>query len=189
MGLPVTLLSCLNEMFSGANMALALCPLLTQGQIEALERHASAELQALYLPRLAAGDWTGTMNLTEPQAGSDVGAVRARAEPLPDGSYRITGQKIFISWGDHDMAENVCHLVLARLPDGPAGTKGISLFLVPKFLPDADGRPGERERGAGAVARAQARPARQPDLRHGVRRRHAAGWSASRTRAWRRCSR
>ena len=142
MGLGVTLLSCLNEMCSGANMALSLAPLLTQGQIEALEHHASDELKALYLPKLAAGEWTGTMNLTEPQAGSDVGAVRTKAEPNGDGTYAVTGQKIFISWGDHDIAENVCHLVLARLPDGAPGTKGISLFLVPKFIPDAEGRPG-----------------------------------------------
>jgi alkylation response protein AidB-like acyl-CoA dehydrogenase len=142
MGLPITLLTCLNEMCSGANMALALAPLLTQGQIEALEHHASEELKAVYLPKLAAGAWTGTMNLTEPQAGSDVGAVRTRAEALGDGSYAVTGQKIFISWGDHDIAENVCHLVLARLPDGAPGTKGISLFLVPKFVPDAEGGPG-----------------------------------------------
>jgi alkylation response protein AidB-like acyl-CoA dehydrogenase len=125
-------------------MALSLCPLLSQGQIEAIEQHGSTEVQALYLPKLAAGTWTGTMNLTEPQAGSDVGAVRTRAEPLPDGSFAVTGQKIFISWGDHDVAENICHMVLARLPDAPAGTRGISLFLVPKFVPDANGRPGER---------------------------------------------
>ncbi|HET9068264.1 MAG TPA: acyl-CoA dehydrogenase family protein [Amaricoccus sp.] len=144
MGLPVSLLTCVGEIFAGANLALSLCPLLSQGQIEAIEAHASLEVQAVYLPKLVAGTWTGTMNLTEPQAGSDVGAVRTRAEPLPDGSFAVTGQKIFISWGDHDMAENVCHMVLARLPDAPAGTRGISLFLVPKFVPDADGRPGER---------------------------------------------
>jgi alkylation response protein AidB-like acyl-CoA dehydrogenase len=142
MGLPITLLTCLNEMCSGANMALSLAPLLTQGQIEALEHHASDEIKALYLPKLAAGTWTRTMNLTEPQAGSDVGAVRTRAEPNGDGTYSVTGQKIFISWGDHDIAENICHLVLARLPDGAPGTRGISLFLVPKHIPDADGRPG-----------------------------------------------
>ncbi|MBB5221100.1 hypothetical protein HNP73_001021 [Amaricoccus macauensis] len=142
MGLPVTLLECLNEMCSAANMALSLCPLLSQGQIEALEHHASDELKALYLPKLIDGTWTGTMNLTEPQAGTDVGAVRTRAEAADDGTYRITGQKIFISWGDHDVAENVSHLVLARLPDGAPGTRGLSLFLVPKFLPDADGNPG-----------------------------------------------
>ena len=142
MGLPMTLLSCLNEMLSGANLSLALCPLLSQGQIEALDSHASVALKSVYLPKLIAGDWTGTMNLTEPQAGSDVGAVRTRAEPNGDGTWAVSGQKIFISWGDHDIAENVCHLVLARTPDAPAGTKGISLFLVPKFVPDSEGRPG-----------------------------------------------
>jgi alkylation response protein AidB-like acyl-CoA dehydrogenase len=142
MGLPMTLATCVGEMFGSANLALSLAPLLTQGQIEALEHHADERLRAIYLPRLVAGDWTGTMNLTEPQAGSDVGAVRTRAEPLGDGSFAVTGQKIFISWGDHDMAENVCHLVLARLPDAPPGTRGISLFLVPKLVPDAEGRPG-----------------------------------------------
>ena len=144
MGLPLTLATGVGEFFGGANLALSLCPLLTQGQIEALEHHAPAEIKALYLPRLVSGAWTGTMNLTEPQAGSDVGAVRTRAEPRGDGSYAVSGQKIFISWGDHDMAENVCHLVLARLPGGPAGTRGLSAFLVPKFIPDADGRPGQR---------------------------------------------
>jgi hypothetical protein len=133
-------------MMSGANLALSICPLLTQGQIEALERHASAELQALYLPRLVSGEWTGTMNLTEPQAGTDVGAVRTKAEPNGDGTHAVTGQKIYISFGDHDMAENVCHLVLARLPDAPAGTRGISLFLVPKRIPGPDGRPGVANR-------------------------------------------
>jgi hypothetical protein len=142
MGLPMTLTSCVNEMMGSANLALAICPLLSQGQIEALEHHADAEIRATYLPRLISGDWTGTMNLTEPQAGSDVGAVRTRADPGPDGSHAITGQKIYISWGDHDIAENVCHLVLARLPDAAPGTRGISLFLVPKRLPDAEGKPG-----------------------------------------------
>jgi acyl-CoA dehydrogenase len=142
MGLPVVLLTCLNEMCSGANLALGLCPLLTQGQIEALEHHAPDEVKARFLPKLVEGRWAGTMNLTEPQAGSDVGAIRTRAEADGDGTYKLTGQKIFISWGDHDVAENVCHLVLARLPDAAPGTKGISLFLVPKLLPDAEGRPG-----------------------------------------------
>jgi alkylation response protein AidB-like acyl-CoA dehydrogenase len=139
MGLPVTLSTCAGEMFAGANLALSLAPMLSQGQIEALEHHASERLRALYLPRLVSGAWTGTMNLTESQAGSDVGAVRTRAEPNADGSHAISGQKIFISWGDHDLAENVCHLVLARLPDAPRGSKGISLFLVPKFLLGPDG--------------------------------------------------
>jgi acyl-CoA dehydrogenase len=144
MGLPQVLNTAVNEMFSAACISLQLCPLLTQGQIEALEHHASDEIKALYLPRLIAGTWTGTMNLTEPQAGSDVGAVRTRAIPRPDGTFEITGQKIYITYGDHDMAGNVCHLVLARLPDAVPGTKGISLFMVPKFLPDADGEPGTR---------------------------------------------
>ncbi|GER03635.1 hypothetical protein JCM17846_13170 [Iodidimonas nitroreducens] len=99
-------------------------------------------MKALYLEKLVTGEWTGTMNLTEPQAGSDVGALKSRAEPNDDGSWKIFGQKIYITWGDHDMAENIIHLVLARTPGAPAGTKGISLFVVPKFLPDAEGRPG-----------------------------------------------
>ncbi|WP_323037535.1 acyl-CoA dehydrogenase [Pararhodobacter sp.] len=144
MGLPLTLNTAMNEMMSGACLALQLCPLLSQGQIEALEHHASDEIKALYLPKLTSGQWTGTMNLTEPQAGTDVGALSSKAEPLDDGSFAVTGQKIFITWGDHDVAENVCHLVLARLPDGAPGTRGISLFMVPKFLPDAEGNPGER---------------------------------------------
>lgn len=142
MGLPVTLNACVNEMLGSGCLALQLCILLSQGQIEALERHASPEIKAVYLPKLVSGQWTGTMNLTEPQAGSDVGALRTRAAAAGDGTYRITGQKIFITWGDHDIAENVCHLVLARLPDAPPGTRGISLFLVPKRLPDSEGRPG-----------------------------------------------
>jgi acyl-CoA dehydrogenase len=141
-GLPVTVASCVTEMLGSANLALALCPMLSQGQIEALEHHASEELKAVYLPKLVSGQWTGTMNLTEPQAGTDVGAVRTRAEPRGDGSFAVTGQKIYITWGDHDVAENVVHLVLARLPDGGPGTKGLSLFLVPKRIPGADGRPG-----------------------------------------------
>jgi alkylation response protein AidB-like acyl-CoA dehydrogenase len=142
MGLPLTIGTCINEMTAGANLGLALCPLLSQGQIEALEHHASDEIKALYLPKLTSGIWTGTMNLTEPSAGSDVGALRSKAEPNGDGSYAVTGQKIYITWGDHDVAENVLHLVLARLPDARAGTKGISLFLVPKYLPDDAGNPG-----------------------------------------------
>ncbi|ETD03273.1 acyl-CoA dehydrogenase [Rhodobacter capsulatus] len=142
MGLPQTICVAVNDMMSGANLALQLNPLLTQGQIEALEHHASEEIKALYIPKLISGEWSGTMNLTEPQAGSDVGALRSRAEPLGDGTYAITGQKIFISWGDSDVTENICHLVLARLPDASPGTKGISLFMVPKYIPDAAGKPG-----------------------------------------------
>ena len=144
MGLPMTLTSAVNEMMSGACLSLQLAPLMSQGQIEALEHHASDAVKELYLPKLISGEWTGTMNLTEPQAGSDVGALVAKTKDNGDGTYAISGQKIYISWGDNDFAGNVCHLVLARLPGAPQGTKGISLFLVPKFLPDADGNPGPR---------------------------------------------
>ena len=141
-GLPQTLNVAVGEMMAGACLALQLNPLLTQGQIEALEHHASDELKAVYLPKLISGEWNGTMNLTEPQAGSDVGALTTRAERADDGTYRITGQKIFITWGDSDVNENTCHAVLARLPDGGPGTRGISLFMVPKYIPDEHGRPG-----------------------------------------------
>jgi hypothetical protein len=144
MGLPMTVTSAVNEMMSGACLSLQLSPLMSQGQIEALEHHASDAIKELYLPKLISGEWTGTMNLTEPQAGSDVGALVSKAEDNGDGTYSISGQKIYISWGDTDFAENVCHLVLARLPDAPEGTKGISLFLVPKFLPNDDGSAGQR---------------------------------------------
>ncbi len=141
-GLPHTLNVAVGEMIGGACLALQLNPLLTQGQIEALQHHASDDLRALYLPKLISGEWNGTMNLTEPQAGSDVGALTTRAERSDDGTYRITGQKIFITWGDSDVNENTCHLVLARLPDGGKGTRGISLFMVPKYIPDENGKPG-----------------------------------------------
>ena len=142
MGLPMTVTTAVNEMMSAACLSIAVNPLMTQGQIEALEHHASDEIKAIYLPKLVSGAWCGTMNLTEAQAGSDVGALSSKAEDNGDGTYAITGQKIYISWGDNDFSENVCHLVLARLPGAPAGTKGISLFLVPKFLPDANGEAG-----------------------------------------------
>ncbi|SFL47666.1 acyl-CoA dehydrogenase [Shimia aestuarii] len=142
MGLPHSITTAVNEMMSAACLSLQLNPLMTQGQIEALEHHASDEIKALYLPKLMTGEWAGTMNLTEPAAGSDVGALRSKAEPNGDGSYAVSGQKIFISWGDNDFTKNVCHLVLARLPDGAPGTKGISLFMVPKYIPDANGEPG-----------------------------------------------
>ncbi len=144
MGLPMTLTTTVNEMMSSACLALQLNPLMTQGQIEALEHHASDAIKEVYIPKLISGEWCGTMNLTEPQAGSDVGALRSKAEPNGDGSYAITGQKIYISWADNDFTENVCHLVLARLPDGVPGTKGISLFMVPKFIPDEAGNPGKQ---------------------------------------------
>ena len=144
MGLPRAVSLGVHEMVHAANMSFGLCPMLTLGAVEALAAHGTPEQQALYLPRLVTGEWSGTMNLTEPQAGSDVGALTARAEPQGDGSYRIFGQKIYITWGEHPMAANIVHLVLARLPDAPPGSRGISLFLVPKFVPDADGNPGAR---------------------------------------------
>ncbi|OZB15643.1 MAG: acyl-CoA dehydrogenase [Rhodobacterales bacterium 34-62-10] len=142
MGLPMAVTSAVNEMMSSACLSIQLNPMMTQGQIEALEHHASDAIKALYLPKLVTGEWCGTMNLTEPQAGSDVGALSTKAVPHGDGTYAISGQKIYISWGDNDFTANVCHLVLARLPDGKPGTKGISLFLVPKLIPDAKGHPG-----------------------------------------------
>ncbi len=132
------------EMLTSANMAFSLCPLLTQGAIDAIHAHGADDLRAAYLPKMMTGEWTGTMNLTEPQAGSDVGAVATKAEPRDDGSWAITGQKIFITWGEHDVADNIIHLVLARTPDSPPGTKGISMFVVPKFLLNDDGSLGER---------------------------------------------
>ncbi|MCE8019442.1 acyl-CoA dehydrogenase [Halomonas sp. MCCC 1A11036] len=142
-GLPEVVASSVQEMLHGANMALGLCPMLTAGAIEALAHHGSDALKETYLPRLVEGSWTGTMNLTEPQAGSDLSRVRTRAVP-EDNHYRLFGQKIFITWGEHDASENIIHLVLARKPDAPEGNKGISLFLVPKFLVNEDGSLGER---------------------------------------------
>ncbi len=142
-GLPFAIQTAVLDTLGSANMGFALCPTLTVGAIEALAHHGSPEQQALYLPHLATGEWTGTMNLTEPQAGSDVGALRATATPLGDGKWSIKGTKIYISFGDHDMAPNIVHLVLARTPGAPAGTKGISLFLVPKYRLNADGTPGD----------------------------------------------
>ena len=144
MGLPMTLTTAVNDMMSSSCLSLQLNPLMSQGQIEALEHHASDAIKELYIPKMISGEWCGTMNLTEPQAGSDVGALRSKAEPNGDGSFAISGQKIYITWGDNDFTQNVFHLVLARLPDGVPGTKGISLFMVPKFIPDADGNPGKR---------------------------------------------
>jgi len=130
------------EMVHAANMAFGLCPMLTQGAIEALALHGTEKQKRLVLPKLVSGEWTGTMNLTEPQAGTDLASVTTRAEPDGKGGYRIYGQKIFITWGDHDAAENICHLVLARTPDAPPGVKGISLFLATKKVIDDEGRVG-----------------------------------------------
>jgi alkylation response protein AidB-like acyl-CoA dehydrogenase len=151
-GLPELYGTAACEMWNSADMAFALAPFLSSGAALAIETHGTAQQQALYLPKLHSGEWTGTMNLTEAGAGSDLGPLKTRAEPEGD-HYRISGQKIYITWGDHDAVDNIVHLVLARLPDAPEGSRGISLFLVPKYLPDADGNPGE-----------------QPDLRHGLRR-------------------
>ncbi len=143
-GLPgiVSMAAC--EIWNSSNLAFGLCPLLTQGAIDALNAHGSAELKATYLPKMISGAWTGTMNLTESHAGSDLGELRTKAIKQPDGSYKISGTKIFITYGEHELTENIIHMVLARLPDAPAGTKGISLFLVPKFLVNKDGSLGAR---------------------------------------------
>ncbi|HSI53989.1 MAG TPA: acyl-CoA dehydrogenase [Ramlibacter sp.] len=143
-GLPKTIGAACTEMLNSANMSFALCPLLTDGAIEALLTAGSDDLKATYLENLVSGKWTGTMNLTEPQAGSDLALVRTRAEPLPDGTYKIFGTKIFITYGEHDMAENIVHLVLARVTGAPEGVKGISLFVVPKFMVNKDGSIGAR---------------------------------------------
>ncbi len=143
-GLPKTIGAACGEMLNSANLSFALCPLLTDGAIEALLTAGSDELKAAYLEKLVSGEWTGTMNLTEPQAGSDLALVRTRAEPLPDGTYKIFGTKIFITYGEHDMVENIVHLVLARVAGAPEGVKGISLFVVPKFMVNPDGSLGAR---------------------------------------------
>jgi len=143
-GLPFTVALAFGEQLAAANMAFSLCMLLSAGAVEAISAHGSERQKAEYLPKLISGEWTGTMNLTEPQAGSDVGALRTAATPAADGSWRIKGSKIYITWGEHELARNIVHLVLARTPGAPPGTKGISLFLVPKFLPDASGGIGPR---------------------------------------------
>jgi len=144
MGLPVLLDVACIEIWNAASMAFGLCPLLTLAAVDALQAHGSAAQKALYLKKLVSGAWTGTMNLTEPQAGSDLSTLRTRAEPQADGTYKLFGSKIFITYGEHDMAENIVHFVLARIPGAPAGTRGISLFLVPKFLVEPDGSLGRR---------------------------------------------
>src|SRR5678816_4034901 len=142
--LPNLLSTAAGEIWNSANLAFGLCPLLTFGAIDAIELQGSEHLKKTYLPKMVSGEWTGTMNLTEPQAGSDLAAVRAKAVRQADGSYRISGNKIFITYGDHDYTDNIIHLVLARTPDAPPGTRGISLFVVPKFLVNADGSLGAR---------------------------------------------
>lgn len=144
MGLPSAVSVATNEMLYAANMALGLCPMLTSSAIKAIEAHASDALKDTYLPKMLAGEWTGAMCLTEPQAGSDLGPVRTKAEDNGDGTYAISGQKIYITWGDHDCADNIVHLVLARLPDSPNGSRGISLFICPKYMVNDDGSLGDR---------------------------------------------
>ncbi len=143
-GMPWCVGLAVQEMMTAANMAFSLCPLLTQGAIDAISHHANETLQEIYLPKMISGEWSGTMNLTEPQAGSDVGALTSKAVPVEDGTWLISGTKIFITYGEHELSENIIHLVLARTPDAPPGTKGISLFLVPKYLVNDDGSLGER---------------------------------------------
>lgn len=143
-GFPWLVNLALQDMMTAANFSFSLCPILTQGAIDALLHFGTEQQKETYLRKMVTGEWTGTMNLTEPEAGSDVGALTAKAVPADDGSWRISGQKIYISWGEHDLAENIIHLVLARTPDSPPGTKGISLFLVPKYLVNDDGSLGER---------------------------------------------
>ncbi|MCM2343101.1 MAG: acyl-CoA dehydrogenase [Alphaproteobacteria bacterium] len=141
-GLPLTMAFPVQEMWQASNMSFGLCPMLNQAAVEAIDIHGTQEQKNTYLAKLISGEWTGTMNLTEPQAGTDLSALQTKAIRQDDGSYKLSGQKIFITYGDHDLAENIIHMVLARTPDAPAGVKGISLFLVPKFIPDAQGNPG-----------------------------------------------
>ena len=171
-GLPRALQILLDEFLSSANLSFSLFPGLTRGAVEAIEAHADEELKATYLPKMISGEWTGAMALTESSAGTDLGLLATRAVPNGDGSFAITGTKIFISSGDHDFGGNVVHLVLARLPDAPKGVRGISLFLCPKFLPGAGRKPRRSQRHVGRRARAQDGHPRPAHLRNELRRRH-----------------
>ena len=186
-GLPVLLNSGCVEMWNAACLAFGLGPLLTMGGIEALAAHGSDELKERYLDKIVSGEWTATMNLTEPQAGSDLGALRTRAERAGDGTYRITGRKIFITYGEHDLTDNIVHLVLARLPDAPPGTRGISLFLVPKVLPD--GTPQRRALPAASSTSSASTPRRPARWSTATTAAPSAGSSARRTAASPACSR
>ncbi len=168
-GLPRLVSALVEEMWNGANVFFGLCLMLTRGAIEALELRGCNAQKQLYLPNMVSGEWTSAMNLTEPQAGSDLTAVRTQALPQADGNYGIHGQKIFITYGEHDLTDNIVHLVLARTPDAPEGVKGISLFVVPKFLVNDDGSPAAQRRAL-RVDRAQAGHPRQPDRGAGLRR-------------------
>ncbi len=169
-GLPQVVNAACTEMWNAAAMSFALGPLLTMGAVDALNAHGSDELKRAYLGKLVTGEWTGTMQLTEPQAGSDVGALRTRADRAGDGTYRIKGQKIFITYGEHDLTDNIIHFVLARLPDAPPGTRGISLFLVPKFLLNRRRLDRRAQRPARTFGRAQARHPRLANLHDDFRR-------------------
>ena len=169
-GLPGTLAVVLIDALNAACMSFAIGTSLTTGAAKAVKAVGSDAQKQLFLEKLVTGEWSGTMNLTEPQAGSSLADIKTRAEPSSDGLYRISGQKIYITYGEHDLCENIVHLVLARLPDAPAGTGGISMFLVPKFHVNDDGSLGERNDVYCVSTRAQARPPRQPDQRHGFRR-------------------
>ena len=171
-GLPMALTQSVSEFLCSSNMAFAMYPGLTQGAAAAIFVHGSPEQKQLYLPKLISGQWTGTMNLTEPQCGTDLGLVRTRAAKQDDGSYKITGTKIFISAGEHDLAENIIHLVLARIEGAPEGTKGISLFIVPKFLLAKDGSLGRAQRRRLRLDRRENGHSRQFHLRHELRRRN-----------------
>ena len=165
-GLPHVVAATLNEFLSASNMAFGMYPGLSMGAFRALSLHGNDEQKKIYLPKLASGEWTGTMNLTEPQCGTDLGLIRTKAAPQADGSYKITGTKIFISSGEHDLTKNIVHLVLARIEGAPEGIKGISLFVVPKLLPKPDGSAGERKQGFLRLARREDGHPRQLDLRH-----------------------
>ena len=147
MGMPTLINTVMQEMICSANFSFGMYPGLSQGCYEALHTFGTDEQKAIYLPKLNSGEWSGTMNLTEPHCGTDLGLIKTKADPNDNGSYNVTGTKIFISAGEHDLTENIVHLVLARLPDAPEGVKGISLFVVPKFLPTDDGEVGERNTG------------------------------------------
>jgi 3-(methylthio)propanoyl-CoA dehydrogenase len=168
-GFPLLASIAVKELITSANMAFSLNPMLTTGAVHLLTHHGSEEQQARYLPRMVTGEWTGTMNLTEPQAGSDVGAVTTRAEPAGDGTYLITGQKIYITYGDHDLSEQIVHLVLARLPDAPPGHEGDLALHRPEAAHRRRRIAGRAQRRPGRLHRAQARHPRLADLRHGVR--------------------
>ena len=195
-GFPWVASIAVQEMLTSANMALSLCPLLTQGAIDAIHAHGSHEQKAAYLPKMLTGEWTGTMNLTEPQAGSDVGAVTTKAEPDADaaarwgaGAHRINGQKIYITWGEHDFTDNIVHLVLARTPGSPPGTKGISMFLVPKFLLERDGSTGERNTVECVSIEHKVGIHGSPTCVMSFEDARSVGWSAASTRACGTCSR